>query len=73
MKRRIYEILEPSPGGNLASMTVDLFVMALIILNGAAVILESMPEFNEYQKAFDRFEVFSVIIFTIEYILRIWS
>ena len=73
LQRRINEILEPSPGGNLTSMAADLFVMTLIMLNGAAVILESMAEFSIYQKAFDWFEVFSLIVFTVEYLLRLWS
>ena len=73
MKRRIHEILEPDRGGNLASKAADLFIMALILLNGAAVILESMAEFSRYQKTFDRFEIFSVAVFTVEYLLRLWS
>lgn len=49
------------------------FIYTLIILNIAALILESYEELNsKYSSVFYYFELFSVIIFTIEYFIRIW-
>jgi len=49
------------------------FIYALIVLNIVALILESYEELNsKYGSVFYFFEVFSVAIFTVEYILRIW-
>jgi len=49
------------------------FIYALIVLNIAALILESYEELNaKHGRLFYLFEVFSVAIFTIEYIIRIW-
>ncbi len=49
------------------------FIYALIILNIVALILESYEELNvKYNSVFYIFEVFSVAIFTVEYIIRIW-
>jgi len=49
-------------------------LMVLIILNVAAVIVESVqPIYNTYQLPFYYFEVVSVVIFSLEYIARIWS
>ena len=49
------------------------FIYALIILNIVALILESYEELNaKYSTIFYLFEVFSVAIFTVEYLLRIW-
>jgi voltage-gated potassium channel len=43
-------------------------------LNVIAVVLESIePLRRQFQAQFDHFEIFSVIVFTIEYILRVWS
>jgi voltage-gated potassium channel len=53
---------------------INVFLSALIFLNTIAIILHSMPNIkNEYNQLFLDFEVFSVIIFTLEYLLRIWS
>ncbi|MBN4072463.1 ion transporter [Crocinitomix catalasitica] len=52
----------------------DLFITLLIALNVLAIVLESVKEINEeYSQFFAYFEIFSVVIFTIEYFLRIWS
>ena len=73
MKRRIFEILEPSTPDNIIGKLTDVFILGLIILNGFAVILESMSELASYEDFFRAFEVFSVAIFTFEYGLRLWT
>ena len=56
------------------SQYVDLILFILIVLNIAAVCLESVKDIgNEYKVAFNAFEFFSVVIFSIEYVLRVWS
>ena len=74
MKRRIYEILEVAPPGDRTSNTIDLFIMTLILANVLAVILESVASFSSrYRPLFDGFELFSVLVFTVEYLLRLGS
>jgi len=74
MKKRIYEILEKAQKGDTASLIFDWFIMSLISLNVLAVILATVQSLsNQYSKFFRLFEIVSVIIFTIEYILRVWS
>lgn len=49
------------------------FIYALIVLNVIALILESYEELSsKYSYIFYYFEIFSVVIFTIEYLIRIW-
>lgn len=73
-KRRIYEILEKALPGDTASKIFDIFIITLIFLNIIAVILGTVKSIEIAYRSFLRsFEVFSVIIFTIEYILRLWS
>lgn len=49
------------------------FIYGLIILNIIALILESYQSLNaNYKWFFNAFEIFSVVIFSIEYIVRIW-
>ena len=73
-QRRVFEILSKHNGNDPASKLCDRLLAMLIILNLAAILLESVPEFGvEYAHAFLTFEIFSVSIFSIEYGLRIWS
>ena len=73
-KRRTLEILEKAKPGDKTSQYSDLFLSTLIILNLLAVSLESVESIGTmFRKEFYIFEVFSVSIFVIEYILRIWA
>lgn len=50
------------------------FIYWLIVLNVSSLILESYKEIGvEYEIWFYCFEVFSVVVFTIEYICRLWT
>jgi voltage-gated potassium channel len=69
LKTRIFGILEP---GDEDSKYFDPFIMGLIVLNVAAVVLETVDWINSrYSLIFIVFNVFSVAVFTVEYILRV--
>ena len=72
-KKRTFEIIEKSQKGDILSTIFDYFIVILISLNVASVFLETF-ELSVYLNNFLRkFEIFSIIIFTIEYILRLWT
>jgi voltage-gated potassium channel len=74
VRRRVYEILEAGQGDDRASKFVDGALVTLIVLNVAAFIAETVPSIAaEYGPSLQAFEIFSVAIFTIEYVLRIWA
>lgn len=74
IKERLYEIIEIAAVGDIPSKLFDIFIMTLIILNVITVILSTVERFNlQYRYYFRIFEIFSVIIFTIEYLLRLWT
>ncbi len=73
-RRRIYEILEVGELGDRTSRIVDLALMTLVAANGVAVVLESVASLHQaYGQAFHVFEAFSVAVFSVEYLLRVWS
>ena len=73
-KKRLYEILEIAAIGDRISKLFDIFIMTLITLNVIAVILATVERLNlQYQYYFRIFEIFSVTIFAIEYLLRLWT
>ena len=74
VKQRVFEILEASSGDDRTSRLFDLTIMILIFLNIGAVIFETVDSISEkYSSFFYYFELSSVIIFSIEYILRLWT
>ncbi len=71
VRARIFGVLEE--GESLFSRLFNGFIMVLIILNLIAIILESVEDiYALYQSFFVNFEIFSVAVFTIEYLLRLW-
>ncbi|HSK12288.1 MAG TPA: ion transporter [Phnomibacter sp.] len=71
-KARIFQTLFPSQGDSSGTI-VNKWIIGLIILNTIAVILSSDDQFYSSLKwFFDLFEIVSVAIFSMEYILRLW-
>ena len=72
-RRRVYEVLEQGPMGTTASRIVSRLLIALILVNLAAVIFESVPSLNaRYHELFFLIEIVSLVVFTVEYLLRLW-
>ncbi len=73
-KQHVRDVLEPASEGARASRAFDIFIISLISLNVLAVVLETVEGIHESADTFlFWFEVVSVAIFTVEYVLRIWS
>ncbi|MCB1743531.1 MAG: ion transporter [Gammaproteobacteria bacterium] len=74
IRRRAYEALEVGRGDDRISQALDLCLIGLIVLNAIAFIVETIPSVEaSYGPHLDLFNLFSVIVFTIEYGLRVWS
>ncbi len=73
-KQRTFEILEKASKNDGLSKAFDWFILILIVLNSIAIVLESFNDlYREYYVYFRSFEVFSVLVFSIEYLLRLWT
>lgn len=73
MRRRLYEIMELGHGEDRISHVFDTALVVLIVLNIAAFVAESVPSLHAaYAAQFTAFEYFSVAVFTIEYLTRLW-
>ncbi len=74
IRTRVYEILDPTVIESKLERKLNIFLMGLIFLNVLAVMLETEQALHlRYQAAFHWFDVFSVLVFSIEYLLRLWT
>ena len=72
-KQELAGILEDTEHRSRAGRWLDGFLVTLILLNVLAIILESVPSFAAaYRQTFEQFELFSVLVFTFEYVTRIY-
>ncbi|OCQ20503.1 Ion transport protein [Pseudoalteromonas luteoviolacea] len=73
LRQKTAAILEGSGRYRKVAHALDIFLIALIIFNVIAIVLESVPALaQQYHRLFFYIEVISVGIFCIEYLLRLW-
>ncbi|MBP8300656.1 MAG: potassium channel family protein [Planctomycetes bacterium] len=73
-RARVHELLEGDRPGDIAGPAVRRFLTCLILLNVAAVVLETVASLEAAAgPVFTAIEVVSVGIFSLEYVLRGWA
>lgn len=74
LRKKTFRLLEGDIYESSKSKHLNSLLIALILINVIAVILESDNEISDkYSTQFALFEIFSVFIFSIEYLIRVWS
>ena len=73
IKRRTFEIMEGEVPDKYSHF-VEIFIALLVVANVIGIILESVPEIHDaFAYEFHAFDVFSVAVFSVEFVLRVWS
>ena len=73
LRKRIFEIIQIGNREDMASRLFDYFIVAAIIANITVLVLETYDQLNAYQDLFTAIEIATLVIFIVEYALRIWT
>jgi voltage-gated potassium channel len=74
LKQRLFHVLEVEESDVGLERAVNIGLLALIVVNVVAVILETVQSLKaRYDAIFDVIEAVSIGVFTVEYLLRVWS
>lgn len=74
LRAKIFELVDTHTEKSTANKIIDRFLLILISLNVFAIILESVDDiYTQFYQFFFWFEVFSVAIFSVEYLIRLWT
>ncbi len=73
LRKRIFDLIQIGHTADPVSRAFDVGISAVIILNITALILKTFDELEPYYSILDVVELVTVIIFIIEYALRIWT
>jgi voltage-gated potassium channel len=74
VKKQVHILLHPTEGNTRWDKLLNGFLISLILLNLIALMLETEQDFYlKHKFFFDTFDKVSVGLFSIEYILRLWS
>lgn len=73
LRLRLHDILEHGTVGSSVSRAINAGLVALILVGVAAVVLESVPAYAQrHGSLFFAIEIVSLVVFTAEYLLRLW-
>ena len=72
-KHRVFEIIQIGNRSDTVSRAFDYLIMTLIIANIAAMFLDTFEQFRSWHGVFRFIEIFTVSVFIVEYILRLWT
>ncbi|MCR6633248.1 MAG: hypothetical protein NVV74_26175 [Magnetospirillum sp.] len=74
LRRTVYHMLGGEGHEDPVVKAVDWFLIGLIVLNVVAVVLESIEHLSiAHGPVFHAFDLFSVAVFSLEYLLRLWT
>ena len=72
-RKRLYEVLEKSSADDPLSRGFDGLIITLILVNVVALVAESFEPTGPLQVALSAVESTSIAVFSVEYVLRLWT
>ena len=72
-KQRIFNIIQIGNKDDFTSRLFDVFITITIILNILVMVLETFSQLSAFFPVMDVIALVTIIIFCIEYVLRIWT
>jgi len=74
LRSRLYSVLELGPGAGRLSATVNWTLIVLIAVTLTATVLESVPRLaNAHGTLFETVEYVALAVFSVEYLVRLWT
>ena len=72
-KEKLHTLIDDKKGNNKSDYLFEYFIYALIILNVFVIFLESYKSINDsYSSILKAIELFSIVVFSLEYSVRVW-
>ena len=72
-KRRVFHVIQIGDRRDTMSKAFDIFIVVVILLNLFVTFADTFDELQRFHRVFTAIELITIIIFTIEYILRLWT
>lgn len=73
LKKRIFDVIQIGHRTDPLSRAFDFLIAIAIIVNITVLFLDTFPNLQKYSGVFDTVELVTIIVFIIEYVLRIWT
>lgn len=73
VKRRVFKIIQIGNISDIPSMSFDIFIIIVILANISVTFIQTFDEAAGYAGVIGTVELITMVIFLLEYILRIWT
>lgn len=73
IKKRIFKIIQIGSRADIPSLCFDIFIVLVILINISVTFLQTFDEAAGYAGAMGAAEFVTMVIFLVEYALRIWT
>lgn len=73
VKRRVFKIIQIGNMSDIPSMCFDIFIIIVILVNISVTFFQTFDEAVGYESMIATVELVTMVIFLMEYILRIWT
>lgn len=73
VKKRIFKIIQIGSRADIPSMCFDIFIILVILTNISITFLQTFDEAAGYAGVMGTLEFITMVIFLVEYVLRIWT
>lgn len=72
-KKRIYDVIQIGNKTDLVSTTFDIVISALIIISIVVTFLQTFDELAQIRPVLTMIEFVTIVVFLVEYVLRLWT
>lgn len=73
IKKRIFKIIQIGNREDIPSLCFDIFIVFVILANISVTFLQTFEEASGYSGVMGAIELVTMVIFLVEYILRVWT
>ena len=73
LRKRIFNIVEIGSGEDVPSIIFDRFIVVVIGINLFVTLAQTFEQMDPYMPVLNALELITILIFIVEYILRIWT
>ena len=73
LKRCVFDVIQPAENGNTASRIFDLVIISLIIISVISVFVSTFQLSRKAMDFLTVLEQISMLVFSVEYLLRVWT
>ena len=73
LRRRVFDIIQIGNRTDFASRNFDIFIVITILVNITVLFLQTFDSMEPYMDVLKTLETITILVFCVEYILRIWT